>query len=171
MKENVLIITSLTDYSNNNLIIQWLKHFNKHFKKMQIEYHKMLIMNEFDSHNTYKFWQSVKRKQILLFWLSSHFTHLMQSLNVEIFQPLKYHYTEVIDAAVRVSNVNFNKLNFLTSFQTIQTQTFIKFFILSAWKNTELIFYNSQIILSKVERIQISKKAVTSSSSLTSAFA
>lgn len=100
LDEDVLIATSPTGYSNDNLAIRWLEHFDKHFKKTQIGYHRMLIMDGFGSHNTYEFWQFAKRKQILLFRLPPHSTHLTQPLDVGIFQPFKHYHTEAIDSAV-----------------------------------------------------------------------
>ena len=99
-------------------------------------------MDGFSSHMTYKFWLYASRHNITLFRLPAHSTHLTQPLNVGLFQPFKHYHTEAIDSAVRAGNVDFNKLDFLAAFQTIQAQTFTKSTIRSAWKNTGLIPYN-----------------------------
>ena len=109
----------------------------------------------------YKFWLYVKHHNIALFRLSAHFTHLTQLLDVGLFQPFKHYHTEAIDTAIRAENLNFNKLDFLTAFQTIRTQTFTKSTICSAWKNTGLIPYNPSVVLSKIEAIQASIHPIT----------
>ena len=159
--EDILVATSPTDYSNDNLAIRWLEHFNKHSSRTQIGYHRMLIMDGFGSRNTYGSWQFAKRKRILLFRLPPHSAHITQPLDVGIFQPLKHYHTEAIDTAVRAGNVDFNKLDFLASFQAIRAQTFTKSSILSAWKNTGLIPYNPQVFLSKIEGIQAAQASNT----------
>ena len=67
LDEDILLATSSTGYSNDNLAVQWLEHFDKHTKKRQIRDHGMLILDSFDSHMTYKFWQFAKQKRTLLF--------------------------------------------------------------------------------------------------------
>ena len=158
LDEDILLATSPTGYSNDNLAVWWLEHFNKHTKKTQIGDHRMLILDGFGSHMTYEFWQFAKRKRILLFRLPPHSTHLTQPLDVGIFQPFKHHHTEAIDAAVRAGNMEFSKLDFLASFQAIRASTFTKSSILSAWKNTGLIPYNPNVVLAKIEAIQASNR-------------
>ena len=39
LDEDILLATSPTGYSNDNLAVQWLEHFDKHTKKTQIGDH------------------------------------------------------------------------------------------------------------------------------------
>lgn len=122
----------------------------------------MLILNEFDSHMIFKFWTYIMLNKIVLFKLSAHFTHLTQSLDVRLFQFFKHYHVKVIDAVIKAENVNFNKLNILTCFQIIQIKAFTKVNILSTWRNTNLIFYNSQIVIFKFQTTQFMNQSVTS---------
>jgi hypothetical protein len=47
-------------------------------------------MNEYESHHTCEFIEYCDQVKIISFDLSVHITHLLQSLNVMIFQPLKH---------------------------------------------------------------------------------
>jgi hypothetical protein len=45
----------------------------------------MLVMNDYESHFTYEFYEYAKIHDIYLMRLFFHSTHLTQSLNVEMF--------------------------------------------------------------------------------------
>jgi hypothetical protein len=47
-------------------------------------------MNEYESHHTCEFIEYCDQVKIISFDLSAHTTHLLQSLNVMIFQSLKH---------------------------------------------------------------------------------
>ena len=97
LNDDTLLTISLTDYSNNDLVMNWLKHFIKHINNKRRDAWIILICDEFDFHMTISFLKLCIALKILLFRLSPHFTHLNQSLNVKIFQSFKHYYTEIID--------------------------------------------------------------------------
>ena len=161
LAEDILLATSESGYSNDILALEWLRHFDFHSRKTQIGAKRLLIMDGFGSHMTYEFWLYAKNNDIVLFRLPAHSTHLTQPLDVGLFQPFKHYHTEAIDGAVRAGNVEFDKLDFLAAFQKIRAQTFMESTIRSAWKNTGLIPYNPQVVLSKIAAIQNSTRPVT----------
>ena len=105
-------------------------------------------------HLTYEFWSFAKEYKIILIYLSSHFTHLIQPLDVGCFQPFKHYHTQVIDCVVQLDNVEFGKLQFLAEFQNIRSKTFTEATIYSAWKKTSLISFNPEMMLSKIREYQ-----------------
>ena len=88
LNDDVLLTPSPTGYSNDDLAIDWLKHFDKHSRKGQVGAWRMLIMDGYGSHMTYEFFTYAKRNQSELFRLPPHSTHLTQPLDVVCFQPL-----------------------------------------------------------------------------------
>ena len=54
---------------------------------------------------------------------------------------------------MRLDEEDFGKLEFLAKFQTMRNQTFKKSTIKSAFKNTGLIPYNSEVVLQKVRAL------------------
>jgi len=52
----------------------------------------LLIINNFGSHMIMEFLDLITNNDIVLFKLSSHFTHLTQSLDVSVFQVYKSHH-------------------------------------------------------------------------------
>ena len=67
LNDDVLLTTSPTSYSNDDLAIDWLKHFDKHSRKGQVGAWRMLILDGYGSHMTYEFFTYAKRNQIELF--------------------------------------------------------------------------------------------------------
>jgi hypothetical protein len=85
LDDDVVLFTSDIDYSNDVLTFEWLKHFDTHSKKLQKDLFRMLVMNDYESHLTYKFYEYAKFHDIYFMRLFLHSIHLTQSLNVEMF--------------------------------------------------------------------------------------
>ena len=124
LDEDILLATSPTGYSNDELALQWLEHFEIHSRKSQIGVWRLLILDGYGSHLTYKFYEYVQKHCIELFQLPPHSTHLTQPLDVGCFQPFKHYHAEVIDDAIQSGSGDFGKLEFLAKFQFMRTQTF-----------------------------------------------
>ena len=92
----------------------------------------MLILNKYRSHFTLKFLNYATEHNIILFRLSSHSTHKTQFLDVRYFQPFKYYHSEAVDHSVQQENSEFEKLDFLFTFQEMHDLTFTKSTIVSA---------------------------------------
>ena len=150
LDEDILLATSPTGYSNDELALQWLEHFEIHSRKSQVGVWRLLILDGYGSHLTYEFYEYAQKHCIELFRLPPHSTHLTQPLDVGCFQPFKHYHAEAIDDAIRSGSGDFGRLEFLAKFQFMRTQTFKKSTIKSAFKNTGLIPYNPEIILQKI---------------------
>ena len=79
-----------------------------------------------------------------------HTTHLIQPLDVVVFQPLKHYHAEAIDKATRTGCSDFNKLEFLSAITSIREQAFKESTIISSFRRTSLIPYNPDIVLSRL---------------------
>ncbi len=158
-----LIGTSETGYSNDDLAMNWLKHFIEHTKNKRVGAWAMLIVDGFDSHMTIPFLELCKEAKIVLYKLSPHSTHLTQPLDVGVFQPFKHYHTEAIDHAVRLGDYNFGKLEFLAAFQSFRNKTFKTSTIKHAFKQTGLVPYNPEIVLEKVRANQLARAPRTPS--------
>lgn len=154
LSDEISLSTSDSGYSNDRLAIDWLKHFEKHSARGQVGLYRLLIMDGYGSHLTYEFWSLAKEHNIILFRLPPYSTHLTQPLDVGCFQPFKHYHTQAIDRVVRLGDVEFGKLQFLAEFQAMRNKTFTEATIRSAWKNTGLIPFNPEMVLSKVRAYQ-----------------
>ncbi len=77
LDDDMLVIIFDTNYSNDWIFLQWLKHFNHFSQKHQKKAWRMLIMNDYESHYTCKFLFYCENHKIILFNLSLHTTHLL----------------------------------------------------------------------------------------------
>ncbi len=150
-----MLATTEFKYSNDEKIFDWLKHFDFHSWKTQIEAHKLLIMNNYESHLIYEFLQYVDFHNIMIFTLSLHSTHVMQSLNVRIFQLMKHYYSKMIDETIRLESTSFNKQNFLAFFISLWVKIFTESNIWLTFKQTELVSYSSKVMLKKMRVWQL----------------
>ena len=124
LDDNMLITIFDTDYSNDWIFLQWLKHFNRFSQKHQKRAWRMLVMNDYEFHHTHEFLFYCEDHKIILFNLSLHTTHLLQSLNVYVFQSLKHWHLKTINWAVQMSDEIFSKVKFLTAFNEFQIKVF-----------------------------------------------
>jgi hypothetical protein len=78
-----------------------------------------------------------------------HTTHLLQPLDVVLFQPYKDYHAEAIDDASRTGCMNCNKVEFLTLLSSIRQQTFKQTSILLSFRKMGLVPYDLQFVLNK----------------------
>jgi len=91
MNLNTTVITSESDFTNNVIEIQFLKHFIKYTDDAESHSEwKLLLINNYESHKTAKFLKLINDNHILSYLLLSHLTHCMQFLDVDVFQSYKH---------------------------------------------------------------------------------
>ena len=151
--DTFLIGVSDTGYSNDNLALKWLSHFEAFSAKRQVGSWRLLILDGHDSHSTREFITFCDEHRIILFCLPSHCTHLLQPLDVVVFQPYKHYHGEAVDAATRTGCSQFDKTEFFTAIESIRTQTFKPTTILSAFRKTGLWPFNPDMVLDKLQPI------------------
>jgi len=138
---------SESGYINDDLAIEWMRHFIKSIQKKWVGEWTLLLLDGCISHKTYPFWKLAIDAKIILFKLPAHSTHLLQPLDVGVFRPFKQYHGNEVDRSVRVGNVDFNKLDFLGIFQDFRARAFTKKTITHAWKHTGIVPYNPSIVL------------------------
>jgi hypothetical protein len=76
----------------NELGLEWLKHFDAHTKKRTVGTVRLLLINGHESHNSLDFQQYCKDNKIITLCMPPHLSHLLQPLDVGCFAPLKRAY-------------------------------------------------------------------------------
>ena len=150
LDDDFLLAVSHTGYSNDELSLNWLQHFDKFSSRRQVGVYRLLLLDGYGSHCTKEFIDYCDEKKIVPFCLPPHTTHLLQPLDVVVFQPLKHYHAEAIEQATRSGCSDFNKLEFLSAISTIRKQAFKKSTILSSFRKTGLIPYNPETVLSRL---------------------
>jgi len=119
-------------------------------------------MNDHDSHMTKEFLDYATVNNIKLFTFSSHATHLLQPLDVGVFQSFKHWHAKGVDVAMRCGQTEFNKLDFFALFSTIHAKTMTLKTISHAWEKTGLMPYNPSVVLNQIHAENTRRREITS---------
>lgn len=88
--EDILLAIVPTGFSNDELALQSLRHFEIYSRKSQVEVLRLLILDGYGLHLTYEFYEYAQKHRIKLFGLSPRSIHLTKSLDVGCFQRFRH---------------------------------------------------------------------------------
>ena len=94
--------------------------------------------------------QFCEKHHILLFFLPLHTSHLLQPLDVGVFNIYKHHHSEAVEAATISGCQKFTKDEFLASLTSIRTKTFKPSTIHLGWRLTGLWPYDPDIVIDQL---------------------
>jgi hypothetical protein len=151
LEEDTMIAVSSSGYSNDELPLAWIQHFEKHTVKRTVGSKRLLLLDGYGSHHTIEFIGFCQDHSIIPFGLPPHTTHILQPLDVVVFQPLKHYHAKAIDLIIREGCINITKLEFLGYIQEIRKQAFKRETILSAFRKTGIHPFNPQPVLQLVQ--------------------
>ena len=150
-----LMATSESGYNNDDLTIKWLAHFERFSAKRQEGVYRLLLLDGFGLHCTKQFLDYCDQYKIIAFCLPRHSSHLLQPLDVVVFQPYKHYHAEAVERATHTGCGNFDKSEFLDTIDTIRQQTFKPSTIRSGFRATGLIPYNPDLVISKLRETPV----------------
>lgn len=143
-------ITS-TGYSNNLMGMEYIQHFNRMIEHSCQGKYRMLM---FDGHGSYisdNFSWFCWQKNIVPYRLPAHTTHLLQPLDVGIFQPLKHWHQVALQESIQYGDLEYSRADFLAAYQTMRQRTFKSYTIKSAWAKVGLFPWKPELVLDKVK--------------------
>ena len=111
----------------------------------------MLIFDGYGSHITQPFIEYCWEHRIRPFQLPPHSTHLLQPLDVGIFQTYKLNLKKSIQNEVFHGLTEMSKTDFFSIFQAFSDHTFAPKRIQSAFRKTGLVPYDPAIVLDKMK--------------------
>jgi hypothetical protein len=147
--DSVLFATSETGsgYISDMLMLDWLEYWEKQTRpKARTRAKKdappaewrMLIFDGHSSHMTIEFINYCWECKVIPFLLPLHTTHLLQPLDVGVFQLMKQHHQNLLAEQVRFGGMEYTKMDFLDAYQEIRNLTMKKKTILHAWEKAGL---------------------------------
>ncbi|KJZ70720.1 hypothetical protein HIM_09904 [Hirsutella minnesotensis 3608] len=142
-------------YSNDEISLEWLQYFEKHSAKTSKSSKRLLILDCHGSHHTRQFIQYCDEHGIIPFGMSPNLTHVLQPLDVVVFQPLKHYHAKALDVMIRGGLVSITKTEFLSCIQQVRLQAFRPTTIQSAFRKTGIWPINSQIVLEVLQSRQM----------------
>jgi hypothetical protein len=143
------ITMSSSGYSNDQIALSWIKHFNEH--AITTSAYRLLILDGHGSHHTKEFIGYCEEDKIVPFALPPHLTHLLQPLDVVVFQPLKHYHAKALDVMIRDGVVNVSKLEFLSLIEGVRRQAFTAKTIKSAFKKTGIWPFDPDLVIKIVK--------------------
>ena len=127
-----LFLLSDTGFSNTYLALRWLEHFIEHTAPH--EELKLLILDSHISHTGHDFVIAAAESKIIIYTFPSHLTHILQPLDVGIFQPYKHWHREAVLTAIRDMDLEYTLRSFMRDLSHIREQTFKESTIIHAFQ-------------------------------------
>jgi hypothetical protein len=131
---NELILLSETGYSNSQLALRWLQHFADLTAPHDQENPKLLLLDSHGSHRSDDFVILADKYHIIILAFPSHLTHVLQPLDVGIFQPYKHWHRQAVLRAIREMDITYNLPLFMKDLPQMREQTFKESIIQSAFQ-------------------------------------
>lgn len=165
LNPDTAIRPTASGYTNDQVGLEWIEHFDKHTVKKRVGKKRLLILDGHGSHHTKEFIAYCDGHDIVPFGLPPNLTHLLQPLDVVVFQPLKHYHAKALDLLVRDGVVNITKIEFLSCIEEVRRQAFKKSTILSSFQKTGIWPFNPQPVLKILDERQAKKTPSPPSSS------
>jgi len=154
LNDGVLMAVSETGYTNDLLSYKWLKHFDSQTRPSEEGAWRILIMDGHGSHLTnykefvdYCFQDDVR---ISPFLLPAHSTHLLQPLDIGVFQSFKHYHQLELEDSIQYGSIGYKRADFLASFQKMRDRNFRPKVIRSAFRKAGLYPFNPLVVKSKL---------------------
>jgi len=145
------IAVSDNGWTNNELGVEWLKHFITHTEGKVVGARRLLILDGHESHHSLKFQELCKENNIYTLCMPPHSSHLLQPLDVGCFSPLKRAYSREVKSLIRHNINHVTKLEFLPAFKAAFSQSFTPANICSAFRGAGLVPLCPDAVLSKLD--------------------
>lgn len=146
-----VIAVSKNGWTNNELGIAWLKHFNAHTKGRAKGTYRLLVIDGHESHNSIEFQDYCKEHKIITLCMPPHSSHLLQPLDVGCFSPLKKAYGAEISGLARRLMTHITKIEFLPAFKTAFLKVFSAETIKGAFRGAGLVPLNPEEVLQHID--------------------
>ncbi|KAI0996575.1 hypothetical protein K3495_g11606 [Podosphaera aphanis] len=161
LDDGVLFAMTESGYTNDMLSFEWVKQFDKHTKPSNPEEWRMLVMDGHGSRVTLEFVDYCHNNKILPFLLPPYSTHLLQPLDIGVFQQYKHYHQECLYDYITWSSFEFDKVDFLKVLQRMRNLAFKRRTIGYSWKESGLHPFNPERVKSKMLEFATPERAQT----------
>jgi hypothetical protein len=149
---NVLVSSSPSGWTNNEVALAWLQQvFDRFTKAKARRKYRLLILDGHGSHVTMDFINYCDQNKILLAVLPPHSTHTLQPLDVVMFKPLSTAYSKQLTTHLHNSQglSPIKKSDFFHLFWKAWTSTFTQELILRSFETTGISPLQPNVILQR----------------------
>jgi hypothetical protein len=133
LEKGVRVVLSDSGYTNKEISLIYLDHIILHTNAGLDKPPKVLLMDRHGSHMDPEFTLRATAHNIHPYPFPGHLTHVLQPLDVGVFQPYKHWHKKAVQHAMRNLDLDYNVASFMRNMQEIQAETFKKGTIHSAF--------------------------------------
>ena len=138
--------------------MEYLDHLIEHSRAGPDKPWKILLLDGHESHRTDDFQLKAAENHIKLFFFPSHLTHVLQPLDVGIFQPWKHCHNLAVQRALHSLDFEYSITSFFQDLTSIRQQTMQKHTILNAFENSGIWPVSCKAGLKKMRAYQKKRK-------------
>ena len=136
-------------WTNCELAVLWLKHFDEYTKGKANQHAHLLIVNGHNLHYSFEFLNYARANQIHVLCYPAHTTHIYQGLDVVIFSVLKWHWVEE-KTKWEENGGEVTKETFLKIYGEAHIRTLTPELVWKAFEKTGVYLFNPDIISPKM---------------------
>jgi hypothetical protein len=151
LSDETLVGTSLSGYVNDELALEWIQHFERLTRPSNPNEWRLLLCDNYGSHTFFEFLEYAKQHRIVVIGLPPHSSHLLQPLDVVLFQPYKHYHRQAVSEATRTGCTDFNVMEFLCALQGIRNNTFKMGSVKSSFRETGIWPFNPEKVITKLQ--------------------
>jgi hypothetical protein len=152
LDDGVLFARSTTGFINRHLAMCYIQHFDRYCPPSRPGWYRFLIFDGYDSHVGRDFLDFCWTHRIRPYKLPAHTTHLLQPLDVAIFQALKHWFQVELCREIFIGAETVDKKMFFSMFQRFWDKVFNSGAIAhNSFLKTGLISLNPEAILTKMK--------------------
>ena len=107
-------------------------------------------MDGYSSHYTLEFLEFCTKNDIIPFGLPTHSTHLLQPLDMVVFQLYKHYYRKALNSLVQEGVESITELEFLAEIEAIRRLAFKERTIKGGFKRTGIYPFKPKIVLKEI---------------------
>ncbi|KAJ3545561.1 hypothetical protein NM208_g2452 [Fusarium decemcellulare] len=146
-----VIATSQNGWTDNQLGLEWLKHFDRSTAKRSVGRYRLLILDGHESHHSADFERYCEENKIITLCMPAQASHLLQPLDVGCFSVLKKAYGREIEYLIRCSITHISKIEFFSAFHAAFKATFTESNIRGGFKGAGLAPFDPENVISKLD--------------------
>jgi hypothetical protein len=145
------IATTQNGWTDNEIGLEWLKHFNRCTSNRSIGSYRLLILDGHESHHSVDFERYCEENKIITLCMPPHSSHLLQPLDVGYFNLLKQAYGREIERLIRCSITHVSKTEFFPAFYAAHQATMTERNVKSAFRGAGLVPLDPESVVSKLD--------------------
>lgn len=134
-----MLAVSDNGWTNDQLGLAWLEHFNRHTEARTVGTWRLLILDGHSSHATPQFDRYCTEHKIVTLCMPAYTSHFLQPLDVSCFLPLKAAYGHEVAELARQGVFHIDKEEFLSIYSRVRRTVFTEQTIQSGFRATGLV--------------------------------